>query len=142
MLISFQTRIGTEKALEEVIFPIQAREGLIRNLHGRSDATLPAGEAPVFVEVGVVAERGGGGVGFKVYGFYMDHVQGGAVGGDYEGADVAAHCAEGDKIVDYAVKRKRLVEGEGDRNLRSRRLYLLQSPVPSVVFEVRGHCYG
>ena len=48
----------------------------------------------------------------------------------------------GDKIVDYAVKRKRLVEGEGDRNLRSRRLYLLQSPVPSVVFEVRGHCYG
>ena len=68
---------------------------MVGDLHGGSDAAGPAGEAPVFVEVGVVAERGVGGVGFEVDGFDVDHVQGGAVGGDYEGADVAAHGLEG-----------------------------------------------
>ncbi len=60
-----------------------------------SDAARPAGEAPVFVEVGMVAERGVGRVGFEVDGFDVDHVEGGTVRGDYEGSNVAAHFLEG-----------------------------------------------
>lgn len=39
----------------------------------------------------MVPEVGIRGAGFEVDGFQMHHVEGGAVGGDYEGADVAAH---------------------------------------------------
>ena len=39
------------------------------DLHWSGDAVGPAGHTPVFVEVGVVAEVGGGGGGFEVRGF-------------------------------------------------------------------------
>ena len=42
----------------------------------------------------MMAERGVGGVGFEVDGFDVDHVEGGAVGGDYESSEVAAHVLE------------------------------------------------
>ena len=83
---------------------------MVGDLHGGGDAARPAGEAPVLVEVGMVAERGVGGVGFEVDGFDVDHVEGGAVGGDYEGSDVAAHLLEGGQNCRLCYER--LVEGE------------------------------
>ena len=94
MFVGFEMCVS-EKGAEEVVFAVQAGEGLVGDLHGSSDTVCPAREAPVFVEVGMVAERGVGGVGFEVDGFDVDHVDGGPVGGDYEGSDVAAHSFEG-----------------------------------------------
>ena len=58
----------------------------------------------------MMAEQGVGGVGFEVDGSDVDHVEGRAVGGDYESSEVAAHVLEDRQNGKLCYER--LAEGE------------------------------